>query len=363
MKSETPNFIYLKSRSKVQRLHGAHHTPERFKGRRPAPHSSCSSSSCTTAGDIPWKASPGSAYPRGPVGLHQELEEFYSWLAPSPGEHSRRKLALSRLREAVTKLWPKVKVEAFGSFRTGLYLPSSDLDLVMFGRWDSMPFRTLESELVDAGVAAPNSVSVLDNARVPIVKYTDKETRVRIDVSFNMISGLQAVEVVKMYKRKFPQLAKLVTVLKQFLVSRDLASVFTGGLSSFSLTIMAISFFQLHHRRAAHSSGTNLGVLLLEFLHLYGQSFNYSEVGISVREGGRYLRKEQLQCDAGVLWLENPLDPESNVAGGSFRIQEVARAFSRAFLSLSSSLRALEPRDSYLEAVFKDCELSTNVEA
>lgn len=30
-------------------------------------------------------------------------------------------------------LWPQARVEVFGSFRTGLYLPTSDIDLVVIG--------------------------------------------------------------------------------------------------------------------------------------------------------------------------------------------------------------------------------------
>jgi len=48
---------------------------------------------------------------------------------------------------------------------------------------------------------------------------------VRVDVGFNMANGLKSVELVKMYKKKFPPLAKLICVLKQFLLQRDLNEV------------------------------------------------------------------------------------------------------------------------------------------
>ena len=43
----------------------------------------------------------------------------------------------------------------------------------------------------------------------------------------------------------FPCLPPLIFVLKQFLVLRDLNEVFTGGISSYSLVLMAISFLQV----------------------------------------------------------------------------------------------------------------------
>ena len=46
----------------------------------------------------------------------------------------------------------------------------------------------------------------------------------------------------------FPCLPPLVLVLKQFLLQRDLNEVFTGGISSYSLILMVISFLQVSIR-------------------------------------------------------------------------------------------------------------------
>ena len=50
--------------------------------------------------------------------------------------------------------WPNVVIETFGSFATGLYLPSSDLDVVIIGKWEVIPFITLERIITD--IAASN---------------------------------------------------------------------------------------------------------------------------------------------------------------------------------------------------------------
>lgn len=99
---------------------------------------------------------------------------------------------------------------------------------MVIGRWEKLPLRTLETELIARGIAEPMSVRVLDKASVPIVKLTDSETQVKVDISFNMQSGVQSAELIKKYKRQFPMLSKLVLVLKQFLLQRDLNEVFTG---------------------------------------------------------------------------------------------------------------------------------------
>ena len=52
--------------------------------------------------------------------------------------------------------------------------------------------------------------------------------------------------------------------------------------------------FQLHPRQNAYCSNANLGVLLIEFLELYGRKFNYVKTGIRVKDGGTYISKEEV---------------------------------------------------------------------
>ena len=47
----------------------------------------------------------------------------------------------------------------------------------------------------------------------------------QVDISFNMANGLRSAELVKLYKKQYPALQKLIYVLKQFLLQRDLNEV------------------------------------------------------------------------------------------------------------------------------------------
>jgi len=287
-------------------------------------------------------------YSDGVVGLHQEIEDFYTRAGPSPERHQARLGVIERFRRTVMAVWPGCEVRVFGSFTTGLYLPSSDLDLVMFGLWETIPFRCMERILQD--IAAPHSIEVIESAAVPIVKYDDLATGIKVDISFNNVSGLQSAEVLKTFKLEFPVLPKLVTVLKQFLLVRGLSTVFTGGLSSYSLSLMVISFLQLHARTDTRlpSDQTNLGVLLLEFLELYGHKFNYDSLAISVREGGNYFAKSDLilptninkrWADVQNLSIEHCLEPWKDVAKGTYNIQIIRRTFAYGYQRLAQGLR------------------------
>lgn len=61
--------------------------------------------------------------------------------------------------------------------------------------------------------------------KVPIIKLTDHLTNIKVDISFNMTSGLKSVQLINFFKSHYPAMSKLIYVLKQFLLQRDLNEV------------------------------------------------------------------------------------------------------------------------------------------
>lgn len=58
----------------------------------------------------------------------------------------------------------------------------------------------------------------------------------------------------------------------------------------------------------------NMGVLLLNFLQLYGQEFNYIKTALRIRSGGTYVCKEEMLAQMNrqsnsMLCIEDPLQP------------------------------------------------------
>lgn len=56
--------------------------------------------------------------------LHEEIEDFYNYMSPTEEEHALRVNVVRRIERVVRSLWQDATVEIFGSFRTGLYLPT-----------------------------------------------------------------------------------------------------------------------------------------------------------------------------------------------------------------------------------------------
>ncbi|XP_072488270.1 terminal nucleotidyltransferase 4B isoform X1 [Notamacropus eugenii] len=289
----------------------------------------------------PWKRR---NYNQGVVGLHEEISDFYEYMSPRPEEEKMRMEVVNRIENVIKELWPSADVQIFGSFKTGLYLPTSDIDLVVFGKWENLPLWTLEEALRKHKVADEDSVKVLDKATVPIIKLTDSFTEVKVDISFNVQNGVKAAQLIKDFTKKYPVLPYLVLVLKQFLLQRDLNEVFTGGIGSYSLFLMAVSFLQLHPREDACIPNTNYGVLLIEFFELYGRHFNYLKTGIRIKDGGSYVAKDEVQKNMldgyrpSMLYIEDPLQPGNDVGRSSYGAMQVKQAFDYAYVVLSHAV-------------------------
>jgi len=219
----------------------------------------------------------------------------------------------------------------------------SDIDLVLLGECSTVAAHTLHDIkvcLIREGIAKEESIRVLDRAVVPIIKFTHCLVGIKVDISINQSKGLDLVPYIKSFLEEFPTLPKLIFVLKQFLVSRDLNEVWHGGLSSYALISMCISLLQLHADPKARTPQCNLGVLLQEFFELYGLNFNYDTTCIRIKEGGRYIHKEEsnLEHGFGLLTIEDPLTEGNDLGRGSYAMARVRDAFQSMYHRLCRRL-------------------------
>jgi DNA polymerase sigma len=98
--------------------------------------------------------------------LNQEIFDFVEYMKPTLAEHSMRELVIARIQTVIKRTLPSASVEIFGSYRTKLYLPSSDLDLVILG--DENYGKNAMYKVADALAKAriPSKIEVIDSAKV-----------------------------------------------------------------------------------------------------------------------------------------------------------------------------------------------------
>lgn len=308
----------------------------------------------------PWldAASPQGLHPL--VHLHNEIVAFCKLVEPLPEEIQARDDLITRVRKLVDETFHEAQVELFGSQATGLLLPSSDIDLVI-----TIPEKDWSKDGKDTSLLSPRALlaqrfrqewlhelsylEVIEQTKVPLVKLTHEPTNVSLDICFNQPSGPPAATYMKRYLTALPPLRPLTFVLKYFLAVRRLNEPYTGGIGSFLLQLMIVSFLQHRERHALNyrkPSLHNLGSLLLEFLELYGNDFNYFTTGITVRHDGFYFAKGSRERKAyfynenrpALLAMENPLDTNNDVGTSSFRISNIQRSFGHAHKTLLAHL-------------------------
>jgi non-canonical poly(A) RNA polymerase PAPD5/7 len=168
------------------------------------------------------------------------------------------------------------QVRVFGSFATGLYLPSSDVDVVVLNsgcqaRHDRL--KALAKALTRSGLA--KNIQVIANARVPIIKFVETRSNIPFDISFDVANGPEAADFIKAAMEALPPLRPLCLVLKIFLQQRELNEVYQGGIGSYALLVMLLTHLQMHPSKRRQSSRgqaypleSNLGILLVISQHL-----------------------------------------------------------------------------------------------
>ncbi len=353
--SSQPDFIPLNNSNDSERSNrygggggGADNQQETLNGYQQPSFSSQAKRKRLITGEstvtcTPWKTKD---YTCDPPGLHEEICDFYDYMRPRPSEVQMRSEVILRTMSIILQRWPQAKVQVFGSFCTALFLPTGDIDLVVNGHWPTTPLFSLEEDLRRHNIAMEDSILVLDKTMVPIIKFIDKLTEVRVDVSFNQLGGINGALLIQQYIQKYPFLPKLVFVLKQFLYERNLHEVYYGGISSYSLVLLLVSFLQHHPRHAAVESNPNLGVLLIEFFELYGRHFNYMKTGISLlNEGAYFAKEERSSLSSGknsLLYVEDPCNEDENAAGGCFGLWQIKQSFDYAFCRLHSTVLSRE---------------------
>ena len=321
--------------------------------------SSSSSSSSRSKGPSNRIASALHPMPTSPLLLlHNEILDFCECIQPTELETANRLRVVEEIKTVAQELWQrehkngKLRVDIFGSTLTGLALPTSDVDIVIFGAPENSPKKSilkLGKELKQRKLVS--YLETITGARVPIIKMTHAETGMDADICFDQEGGIHMGKMIKHMISVVPAMKPLVLVLKYFLHQRELNVTFKGGVGSFLLQLMVIASIQHHAKVRQHLRYTtlqnirtkvharelnkamnsevkkgkkaaqvrktarviaqkkaeeavisqqkayrqepsvDLGTMLIEFLEFYGRTLDTKNVGISVRGQGSLYRK------------------------------------------------------------------------
>lgn len=357
--------------------------------------------------------------------LHAELLSFASRTHQTVQELQPTLLRVSKnIEAAVRSIWSGAWVLPYGSFVTGLSLPSSDLDLVVLDfRGGDKQEAVTELAAVLEKVEGFTSVMPLPNAKIPVIKVIYISDNISINVDVTLAStfsiknfpiscsvlngatgdstaqsgplmqvavdatvhdhaGLASVGLLRHYLQTYPTLRPLAVALKHMLVERGLSCTYTGGLSSYCLTLMLASFIhsevQSDYCLSKHAMSRaeavcgesvkdaelmkhqGLGQLLLGFLYYFGYEFDHRSQGVSLAASTSLIsmgrRKDplciyKLKRKARTLVITDPFNPHNNIANGVFAMWRIQLVFKEVFQKLVK-LQADETLLSVLEGPY-----------
>ena len=251
---------------------------------------------------------------------------------------------LHKLQSVVNEINPNYKVNLYGSYCTGLCLPWSDIDTVITcesGQTDEYFLSRLYYKLMNMPWVKEHKF--IENTAIPIIKLVSNDKfDFHIDISEESEKhfGLKTVELVKSYLKAYSVLEPIILALKTLLNNGNLNNPYTGGLSSYGLILMVVSFIQseIDNDKYNEKSPNILGETFLNVLGHYGIFFDYNNYVIIT-----YLVDESNDTsgrdnsfsfvpNSHELIIVDPLNKQNNVAKSTFQFMNIKMGFLIAFM-------------------------------
>ncbi|WUR03415.1 poly(A) RNA polymerase protein (PAPD5) [Vairimorpha necatrix] len=213
------------------------------------------------------------------ISANNILLQYYEKIKPSQKEQNSRLNWINLLKKEILKIYPSASIDLFGSFYTGLYVHSSDIDISLNIKTSdpNSILKNLKLKLKQTNLV--HSLLHLSHAKIPILKFKCKKYGFKFDFSVNNSSGIKAGNFIKLKLEEDPNIGIFVILFKQFINSRKLGDASMGGLNSYSQFLMIINFLDLN---PFYQKG-NLAVTFFDFIQYYGYDFKYKNIQINAK--------------------------------------------------------------------------------
>ncbi|KAI4117739.1 MAG: hypothetical protein LQ345_002088 [Seirophora villosa] len=321
-----------------------------------------------TDGFCPWlkhlSALGGDALQR----LGREIVAFERYMTPSAAELNAHKKVVSQIQQVISSTLDQSSCEVIGSHRTGLAMPSSDIDVAvrlpgiqkeaathqksLHGREYRKVYRTSLFKLKEAFSQDPNFnfEPKLIMGRIPLTQATHRATGVEVQIQ--MQTGNRHLHQYPLaYLAEYPTLRPLYFILRSCLELRRLNIGLEGGLGSYPILMLIVN--ALKHAPGRYDSH-DVASQLLHVLDFYAKSDLYHD-GFSVdpprtfQKAKPSLTAEERMLRAAdpvlrgidsmaspnprqpyLLCLQDPADPQNDLGRKAYAIKHIQATFGMA---------------------------------
>ena len=249
---------------------------------------------------------------------------------------------INNIQNCVNEINSDYKVNLYGSYCTGLCLPWSDIDTVITNNSnynDDFFLSKLYIKLTQKNWVLKHKF--IENTNIPIIKLVlNDKFNFHVDISLESEKhfGLKTVELIKSYLNTYSVLQPIILALKTLLNNGLLNNPYTGGLSSYGLTLMVVSFIQskIDSGKFKSDSPEILGETFLNVLGHYGILFDFNKYIIITYPINNDIEKDnnlfQFNSNSHELIIVDPLNKNNNVAKSTFQFMNIKMAFMIAYM-------------------------------
>ena len=326
--------------------------------------------------------------------LNKDLLDYQKYISTIVSRKSQYIYSLIEdIKATLNTITKDYEVQVYGSYANGLCMPWSDLDLVLVNKNANLNNnvnmqennnenneniyieQNMEQQSDSASVANTdstretinntnnnlnnllvylcyklkekswvNQIAFTENLSIKILRLNvvKPNLEMNIDISFDCEkhNGIKCVNLVKSYLKEYTVLKPITIALKAILQSANLHNPNKGGLSSYGLILMVVSYIQSQKETFSLKNEPDLcGKIFYGFLKHYGIFFDFNkyliltypinETNFANNDKESYLSINHFSQEFIIL---DPLNNNNNVANSSFQFMNLKMAFMIAFM-------------------------------
>ena len=271
--------------------------------------------------------------------LDAEIEAFANYMSPTKAEQDARDAVRANIR-AIIHSDPDNSVMNnyhFGSTRTGLTMPFSDLDIGVYHKGNHSDNLEQFMERLYQNLLNAKDYMLVVHRPPPNAIITAQHRATGIDVQV-IAKGLPGKQdrFMQSYLKEIPNLRELYAVVRTAFGTRGLVDPFIGGISAYGTAIMLVA--ALTQRRPSHGvrEPDSASAQLLYFLSFWA-NLDTTKHGVSF-------------CETWTSKVFDKIPPDASPAEKEIRIRKINAAREEGNVRLGGELRIgrVRPEQPYL---------------
>ena len=180
---------------------------------------------------------------------------------------------------------------------------------------------------------------------MPVIKITSVEKYLnrKVDITLREFkdskhNGEACVELIKDYIKHYKAFKPLILVLKQLIYNARLYDPYQGGISSYSLILMLVTYLQykLFYKISIEPVKPNLGILLVDFFNFYG-SMKFSAVEMKPLKASDPIESVPIlnkSAEMLAITVWDPLNFTNNVTKSTYKVVVLENLFYFSYFSI-----------------------------